>query len=409
VRLERLIVQGFRNLHGDEGADAPLHWQPHPRFNLLVGDNGQGKTNLLEAVAVLAGLRSFRTARLQDCVAFGQQQATLAATVTGRAGRVQLGLQIGPRSRKLLVDHKPVASAAAFLGHLTAVTFSTADLQLPHAEPEQRRRWLDRVVFNHQPAHLDELRRYEQALAARNTLLRQQASGKAAADPGLLDVYDGLLARHGAEVVRRRLEVLGRFEPQVQAVFGRIAAAGLSCAVRYVAKTGPSSTASASSAASEDFLREALRERRSRDLALGYTTRGPHRDDALLQIGDLPAHLHASQGQCRALVLACKIAEIISLEAALGEPPLLLMDDISSELDAQRNAALMAFLHELGGQVVLTTTATAHIRVDAPRQVFAVHAGTVQPGAVVEAAPPSSPPQSALPSPDPAAAGLAGT
>lgn len=390
MRLDRLTALGWRNLQGplaepqDAEPAAPLQWQLHPRFNLVVGDNGQGKTNLLEAIAVLAGLRSFRTARLQDAIAFGHSSAVLAAKVFGRGVASQLGLELTARGRRTLVDGKVAASAAQFLGRLTAVVFTPADLALPHAEPEARRRWLDRVVFNHQPAHLDELRRYDQALSARNAVLRAHAAGKRSADPALLDVYDQLLARHGAEVMRRRREVLGDFAPVVQRVFGQIAAPGLTCALRYLPKAEVDDEAG---------LHACLLQRRGRDLQAGHTSRGPHRDDVALEIAGRPAALHASQGQCRALVLAGKIAEIASLEATLGEAPLLLLDDVSSELDARRNAALMAHLDELGGQVVLTTTAAEHIRVAAPRQIFYVQAGRLRDGPLLAepsaAAPPS--------------------
>lgn len=383
MRLDRLTALGWRNLHGPDQSRAadssppppqPLEWSPHPRFNLVVGDNGQGKTNLLEAIAVLAGLRSFRTARLQEGIAFGQTSAVLAAKVESRGLVSQLGLELTQRGRRTFLDGKTTQSAALFLGNLTAVVFTPADLALPHAEPEARRRWLDRVVFNHQPAHLDELRRYEQALSARNAVLRSHASGKTSADAALLDVYDQLLARHGAEVLRRRTQVLDQFVPVVQQVFGQIAAPGLICDIRYVAKVA---------CGDEAALLQLLLDRRPRDLAAGHTTCGPHRDDVALLIGDRLAAGHASQGQCRALVLAGKIAEIASLERTLGEAPLLLLDDVSSELDARRNAALMTHLDELGGQVILTTTAAEHIRVAAPRQIFHVQAGSLTVGALI--------------------------
>ena len=378
MRLDRLVVTGLRNLHG-ESAEVALQWLPHGRFNLLVGDNGQGKTNLLEAVAILAGLKSFRTAKLQQCIAFGQAQATISGQVLCKGVSSQLGIEIGAKGRKMLVDGKPVTSAQAFLGQLTAVVFTPGDLGLPHAEPDTRRRWLDRVVFNHQPAHLDELRRYDQVLHAKNALLKHAQTGKAKADPAMLDVYDAMLAKHGALVMQRRAAVVQQFSPLVAEVFDRIAAPGLHADVHYRPKIGGEDP--------EAALLAAQAQRRLRDLRIGYTTGGPHRDDVDLRVAQVPAHLHASQGQCRALVLACKIAEIKSLERAHGEPPVLLMDDVSSELDAKRNAALMHYLDELGGQVVLTTTSAEHVRVAATRQVFHVVGGQVRPGLVLSGGP----------------------
>lgn len=376
MRLDRLTLLHFRNLRGPEPGE-PLQWAPHPRFNLLVGDNGQGKTNILEAIAILGGLRSFRTARLPECVAFGQPAATLAAAATAGGVQSQLGIEIGQHGKKLRIDGKAAHAASAFAGRLTAVVFTSADLQLPHAEPEARRKWLDRVVFNHQPAHLDEVKRYDAALHAKNKLLRDHVAGKAKADPALLDVYDGLMAKHGAEIMRRRRTVVGQFSPLVSDVFARIAAPGLQADVQYRPALGHEGDET------QDRLLHGQKQRRDRDLRIGYASSGPHRDDVDWRIGGMPAHLHASQGQCRALVLAGKIAEIKSLEKTLGEAPILLMDDISSELDAQRNAALMHFLDQLGGQVVLTTTAAEHVRVLAPRQLATVRAGVLEAGAVL--------------------------
>lgn len=399
MHVERLYAAQFRNLCGGQPG-APLDWQPHPHFNLLAGDNGEGKTNTLEALGVLATLRSFRTNRLTDCLQVPDNtgtssvQASLAASLVVQGLRRDLGLQLAAKGKKLLVDGKP-AVAGGFVGVLTAVLFVPADLSLPHAEPDARRKWLDRLVFNHYPQHLLDLRQYETALQNRNALLRQfrqlQTDHKPI-DLQLLDVYDHLLAQHGAEVTLRRLVVLQRFAPLAAQVFGKLAAPGLTLGLRYAARTalGPLGNEPAELAnvdlqaphwretLAEALRADLLREQR-RDLALGHTSRGPHRDDVTMLLCERPAALHASQGQSRAMVLACKIAEIRSLEAMLGEPPLLLMDDVSSELDAERNRALMSYLSELGGQVVITTTDPSYIRVAAPRQVVRVRRGQLEP------------------------------
>ncbi len=377
--IERLYAEGFRNLE-------PLEWRPHRHFNLIAGDNGQGKTNLLEAVFVAAGLRSFRTSKLNDCIQFGAEKATLAVQYRRRGDRGDLGVQFGPAGRKITVDGKPGHNAADYLGRLVVVLFSPADLLLPHAEPADRRRWLDRVVFNHDPKHLLDLRQYERVLGSRNALLKEARQGSARrpgttpqagpVDPQMFDVYEAMLARHGAAIARRRLAVVQRFAPLVREVFTAIAAPELTCDVVYTPKGLELQDL-------EGSLLRGLAERRQRDRALGYTTLGPHRDDVELRIANRPAQLHASQGQCRALVLACKIAEIRSLEATLAEPPVLLMDDVSSELDARRNQALMHYLDALGGQVVLTTTDPAFIQVAGPRQVLRVQAGVLHPGEVL--------------------------
>lgn len=376
--IERLFADGFRNL-------AQLEWRPHRHFNLLTGDNGQGKTNTLEAISLAAGLRSFRTARLTECIGFSDESATVALQIQrGRVGvgapqqmRCDLALKLSHKSgRKLFIDSKTAENVQQYLGRLVTVLFSPADLALPHAEPTARRKYLDRVVFNHHPQHLTEMRHYERVLTSRNTLLKQ-ARGREI-DVGLLDVYDQMLAQHGAQVLQRRVEVVQLLAPLLADAFVQIAAKGLQAQVQYQAKGID---------LSGDFsaqLLQALQKRRSIDRQLGYTTRGPHRDDLALLLDGRPAQIHASQGQCRALVLALKITEIRSLEAALGEPPVLLMDDVSSELDAERNRALMHYLDELGGQVILTTTDANYIRIAAPRQIFHIQSGSLTAGPVFE-------------------------
>ena len=322
MHIARLYAENFRNL-------ATLEWLPHRHFNLVTGDNGQGKTNVLEAMAVASGLRSFRTVKLQECLAFGQHDATLGLRIERRGLQEDLGVRLQAGHKKLMLDGKACTSMAQYLGRLIVVLFVPTDLQLPQAEPAERRRWLDRLVFNHEPGHLHDLRRYETALTNRNALLRQARTS--VLDPALLDAYDQVLAHTGMKILDRRQRILARYVPILADAFGRIAAPGLEADAVYVMRKNISN---------EDEMIHALIHSRGQDLARGFTTVGPHRDDVELRIEGRPAAIHASQGQCRALVLGMKIAEMRSLEADFGEPPVLLMDDISSELDATRNRAL---------------------------------------------------------------------
>mgnify|MGYP002628852540 CR=1 FL=1 len=370
MHLERVWADGFRNLSGVE-------LLPHVRFNIVEGDNGQGKTNLLEAIYLLAGLRSFRTTRLAECVRFDQDRAEVACRVVRRGVASDLGMELGgrrtgsgPRS-KVWVDGKVASRATDYLGRLVVVLFTPDHLRLPFGEPDARRRYLDRALFNHQAGWLATLRRYDRTLSQRNALLRAVSAGDA--DRTMLAVYDELLATAGAEISFGRASFAAELSEGVAAEFSAFAAPGLVAALSYKARGAI--TAGMDEAARKDALLGGLADKLDLDLRRGYTSMGPHLDDLVLTIDGRPARVHASAGQCRALVLAMKIAEIRSLERHLGEPPVLLMDDVSSELDADRNQALMAHLDALGGQVFLTTTDAAFIRLTAPRQVVRIRGG----------------------------------
>lgn len=376
MHIERLYADGLRNLK-------EVELRPHARFNVLAGDNGQGKTNILEAIWLLSGLRSFRTRRLAECVAFDGDQAELGVRIHSHGAPIDLGLRIGGKRNVLFVDGKQGVVARDFIGKLVVVLFTAEDLRLPHGEPAMRRRYLDRAIWTHDRGHLPIMRSYEKALASRNALLRD-AQGRRI-DAGMLAVFDDLVAQTGAQLIVKRAAFVRAFSLRVNEEFKGFAAAGLSCELRYTGKVidelggavGDDLDAPDAALRCTERLSAELAVRHERDRRRGSTGVGPHLDDLLLLFDGRPARVHASQGQCRALVLAMKIAELRSLESAHKEPPILLMDDVSSELDAHRNAALMGHLDELGGQVLLTTTDASFIRVTAPTTVFAVKEGRV--------------------------------
>jgi len=377
VYIERLLAENFRNLES-------LCEFPHRRFNIYEGDNGQGKTNLLEVIAVLSGLRSFRTARLGECVRFGAERAQLGARVSGRGHVVDLGVEIQGNKSRVQVDGRSVARSSEALHALATVIFSAADLGLPHGEPLARRRWLDRAVFQHRPGYLAELRRFESAMSNRNALLRA-ASGKgvdggsALVDPATIEAFDGVLAEAAAVIRVRRRAFIEDFLPHFHREFEAIAHASADATLRYrphrLSEVEWSGAAGGSVDDEREELLRALRQRRRLDVQRGVTSVGPQRDDLEVQLAGRPAASHASAGQSRALVIAWRIAEIASLEATLGEPPVLLLDDLSSELDATRNEALMRHLDALGGQVFLTTTDARHIHLRTACRTVRISAG----------------------------------
>lgn len=387
----------FRNLE-------QVSFLPHPRFNVLHGDNGQGKTNLLEAIYLLATLRSFRTTRTEELIGFAHSTAELRARVEHRQVIRQLGLQLltRPTRKQALVDGK-AARSSEYFGGVNVVLFAPEDLRLPKGPPVGRRRFLDRAIWNTYPAYLDEVRTYERVLRSRNAVLR---SGPGAGGPGaggrdaaaaaaaelpagdgasllssdeLLDIYDHKLAEAGAVLLQRRRHYIGELAPQVATTFAEVCRSSLAVELRYLAGVGSARQPAALDPATDlgALLREQLQRDRRRDLLRGYTHSGPHADDLALDLAGRAADVHASQGQLRALVLSLKIAEIQHLYRILQDPPVLLLDDVSSELDPQRNAYLFEFLRTMPCQVFITTTSPLHVKLIEDRQDFLIHGGRI--------------------------------
>ena len=445
----------FRNLE-------QVSFLPHPRFNVLHGDNGQGKTNILEAIYLLATLRSFRTARTEELIAFSHPSAELRARVEHRQVIRQLGLQLltRPTRKQALVDGK-AARSSEYFGGVNVVLFAPEDLRLPKGPPVGRRRFLDRAIWNTYPAYLDEVRTYERVLRSRNALLRsgpgagarEAAIGAAAAGVSrmaaagvsrtvatdgavagtaaaagmsyeaaagmpyqaqagtsyeaadgaasllsseeLLDIYDQKLAEAGAVLFQRRRHYIGELAPQVTATFTEVCRTNLAVELRYLAGVGSARQAAALAPGTDlkGLLREQLLRDRRRDFLRGYTHSGPHADDLALDLAGRAADLHASQGQLRALVLSLKIAEIQHLYRILQDPPVLLLDDVSSELDPQRNAYLFEFLRTMPCQVFITTTSPLHVKLIEDRQDFLIHGGRIEeaPGQAPQGPPQGSP------------------
>ena len=366
MRLRSLHLQDFRNL-----SEAAL--EASPRLTVLLGDNGQGKTNLLEAVYLLATLRPLRAARLGELVRFGAARARASAEVLVGGGQRTLAVELSPAGRTATLDGKPVERLDSYLDGLAAVCFSPDDLLLVKGGPDARRRFVDRAAFNRWPAVLGEAREYVRALRARNAALRAGAGA-------VEESFRGPLVQSGARLLRRRRDVMLELEPRLAAAFAEISGPGAPRAeIAYRASGGVDLDGDEGALAAR--LAAALEARLPRDQERGYTTCGPHMDDVLLAVGGRAARVYGSQGQQRAYVLSLRIAEVENLRAVLPWPPLLLLDDVSSELDPAKNAYLLAYLASLPAQAFLTSTDRRLIEpaAGAETRFFRVEAGSVSP------------------------------
>ncbi|MCK6572305.1 DNA replication/repair protein RecF [Myxococcota bacterium] len=330
-------------------------------FNVFEGDNGQGKTNLLEAVYWLATLRPLRATRLQELIRFGERRCAVTGRIVLDGLEHRLEARIEEGERQCLRELK-ACRPAEYFGALAVVLFTPDDVGLVRGPPGDRRRYLDRAVFTGRPAHLADVLAYQRALAARNELLRTSE------DVALHASFEAALAGPARRLLTARATYLERLTPFFVDAFRGITGLEAPPGLSYRPSLAPGA---------EDALAEQWAAERERDRERGFTGKGPHADDFGLALGERSARLYASQGQQRALVLALKIAEIRLLEAFFGLTPVLLLDDVSSELDAERNARLFELLHGFRGQVLITTTEARHVQTPDAAREFRVEAGRV--------------------------------
>ncbi len=356
LRIDRIRVGGFRNLQ-------PLELVPGERFNVVHGDNGAGKSNLLEAIHYLGGLSSFRGARTDDLIARGGRDAVIEARISGDVAprSFRVALHRG-RARELSIDGKRPRSIAQWRAALQMVIFHPGDLALATGAPEARRAFLDRTLEQMDPTYASTLASYTKALRSRNRLLRAER-----VDRRSITAFDELLSSAGAVIGRTRAGLVEDLGPRASHAFAEIVGAEPVLTIGYRPRVPPEPRA----------LRRALEQAFDKDVARGFTADGPHADDVMIEVRGVTARHHASQGQHRAIVLALEIAERDALTQRTGRVPILLLDDVSSELDRTRNRRLFEQLARMGGQVFLTTTHPEFILLEAHRVDFRVEGGEV--------------------------------
>ena len=360
--VTRLDFENFRNLK--DGSVRPV-----PGVNIVYGSNAQGKTNLLEAFWFFTGGRSFRGSKDGETVAFGAEKASLKLEFYA-AGRDQEAEISIARRRSAVLNGVPQPAASRLAGQFCAVVFSPAHLSLIKDGPEGRRRFLDAAYCQLRPGYVRVLTDFQRTLTQRNALLKELRAGLG--DDRLLSVWDERLAQTGAQVFAARAAYIRRLSGPAGDIYSGLSGGKEGFALRYESTAGEDGT---SPAEARDRLYEKLRTSHAADLAAGFTTVGPHRDDLSGEISGLSARVYASQGQQRSAVLALKLAEASVLREVTGEQPVALLDDVMSELDISRQDYILNHIH--GWQVFLTCCdPSAVMRLSAGR-AFHVEAGRI--------------------------------
>ncbi len=363
MRIDALLAEGIRNLRA-------LQLEPRERFSVFVGDNGQGKTNLLETIYVVATLRSFRTSKLAELVAFDQPVARIRARVTREQVTRVYEVELTQSGRRVKLDGKSPRPVSQYFGGFNVVVFTPEDLGLPRGSPGDRRRFLDRGVFNLDAGYLGTAADYDKVVRTRNSVLRQAGQGKVGGRQleELLAVYDQQLAGLAVTIIAARTRFLDALAPELANAFAAITRTGRTASARYVSLLAH---------ASADDIAARLADTRAKDLATQATQTGPHRDDVMLELDGREAGSFASQGQLRAIMLAWKAAELQLLARAHDDSPILLLDDVSSELDPARNEYLFAHLATLAGQCFITTTHPDQVLLHAQRADYRIEKGQI--------------------------------
>ncbi len=374
MEISRIEAEHYRNI-------PKLELTPSPGVNIVYGDNAQGKTNLIESLWLFTGAKSFRGSRDSDLIQFGKETARLSI-VFQREEREQCASLCFSRKgkKKVTLNHVDLPSQASLAGEVYAVVFSPVHLSLVKDGPEVRRRFLDTAICQLMPRYVDILGRYARVLRQRNALLRELR--RAGSYPSLhgdeeqmLEVFDDALSRLAASIIRARRKYVERLETAAGEVYRGISSQSETLRLVYQKGISPIEEAS-----SQNILQQ-LRQSRPADISAAATLVGPHRDDMAFFIGENDVRFFGSQGQQRSCVLSLKLAESIIIEEAAGQRPIILLDDVMSELDSSRRDYLLNSLK--GQQVFITCCDTAYFHSLKNGRCFHIAGGSLK-GEVLE-------------------------
>jgi DNA replication and repair protein RecF len=313
----------------------------------VCGDNARGKSNLLESIYFLAIGKSGRGTRDRDVVKWGTEFFSIDAVMERDKQPVSIRIAYDSRvgKKKAFLDATPLPRLSDLVGRFNAVLFSPEDVDLVLRDPPQRRRLLDILVSQCNAAYLSDLDQFRRALSQRNRLLKESNQ----LDSSQLAPWNAQMAEIGARIVLARLEALDAIRPIAQEYYTTI-----SGTPEVLGSTYRSLVKSEERDRAQEVLADALLERQGEEFSLGYTLSGPHRDNLLFDLDGRSAHQFASKGQLKSVLLAWKLSEATFLESRTGDVPVLLMDDIFSELDGRRAESLLDLVGSFG-QVVLTS------------------------------------------------------
>lgn len=343
MKLNHMTLRSFRNM-------SELAITPCGGINIIYGDNAQGKTNLMEGIWLFTGNSSFRGSKASELIRFGQEEAQLSITFSDREREQKAQLQLGSR-RKITLNQVELKTASELKGNFYAVVFSPSHLSFVKEGPKFRRRFLDIAISQIRPQYEEYMQLYERLLEQRNALLRNASQYRNLEQN--IEIWNMQLAKAGTILTIYRRDYVRKLKKFSSSIYSGLSGRKEDFSLQYLSTVfDEAADVTAYTDEAVSLYEEKLRESFSLDLKQGYTTVGVHRDDLEIEIDGKPVKIYGSQGQQRSTVITLKLAEAMLLKKATGEDPIMLLDDVMSELDVSRQSYI---LNQLEGMQVFIT------------------------------------------------------
>ncbi len=369
MKLNSIQLENFRNYK-------ELNIAFSKNLNIILGKNAQGKTNLLESIYVLAMTRSHRSNNENDFIFFGEKYAKITGIISKNENKFPMEMIITAKGKKTKVNHLDQKKLSDYIGQLNVILFSPDDLSLVKGSPQNRRKFLDMEIGQISSVYLYQLLQYQKVLKQRNFFLKQLFEGKSK-DEIYLNVLTEQLVQLGADIIYQRIQFINELEQLAQTIHTHISFDQEKVTISY------ESTLSVDKSFKKDDIKlvffEELKKQRKRERLKQTTFLGPHRDDLLFRINGQNVQVFGSQGQQRTTVLSLKLAEVELMKKRTNQYPILLLDDVLSELDNNRQIQLLDAV-EGKVQTFITTTGLNHIekKLSLLPDIFDVHQGKIE-------------------------------
>ena len=351
MKVEKLTLKNFRNIK-------ELTFLPDQKMNVICGPNAQGKTNLLEALWLFTGAKSFRGGKDSEFITFGQDEAKITLDFVSLSVKNDAEIEIRER-KKATLNGNTLQSPGKLAGNFCAIIFSPQDIELVKEGPSVRRKFLDAAIFQIYPKYAEICKNYVRAVAQRNAALKDLYYHSELSS--LIDVFDGEIVANGKKIIEYRKKYITFLKETVPSIYSGISQNTENLSISYLCNC------------SSEFLEERLKNSRREDMRTGVTSVGPHRDDIEFLINGNSARLFGSQGQKRSVALALKLAEAEILKNNTGEEPVALLDDVFSELDPKRQNYILN--HIKNWQVFITCCDPSNVENLSTGKIFTMQNG----------------------------------